>query len=122
MTTSVKWNAPSPPTRSVLPLLSAVYVWKITAKRAEGMCEFGFSIYLTAWIFTFIADSIHSSDLYLEGSKWHRGRHLRNFTVLVCVSLEPYFVSPMPALAMAWSTAFGTIDFCLLLPVKVLVF
>lgn len=86
------------------------------------MCEFGFSIYLTAWIFTFIADSIHSSDLYLEGSKWHRGRHLRNFTVLVCVSLEPYFVSPVSGLAMAQSTAFGTIDFCFLLPVKVLVF
>lgn len=46
------------------------------------MCEFGFSIYLTAWIFTFIADSIHSSDLYLEGSKWHRGRHLNMLILL----------------------------------------
>lgn len=85
MTIFVKQNSHSP----LVPAFhhSAIYIWKIAAEREGRTCEFGFSIYLTAWLFTFIADSIHSPDLYFQGSKWYKRQTPEEFNI-TCLCLN----------------------------------
>lgn len=72
MTISVKQNSQSPLIWSFHCSPLCHLHWKTAAEREGRTREFGLSIQLTARLCTFIADSIHSPDLYFQGSKWYK--------------------------------------------------